>query len=83
MGFFKARIVKWVAIPSSSGARSVRTLHYDLSSWVALPSMDQSFIELHKPLCHHKPVIYEGVCLNLWKFFTRDLGFCKSLVRSG
>ena len=26
-------------------------------SWVALHSMAHSFIELHKPLCHDKPVI--------------------------
>ena len=30
-------------------------------SWVALHSMASSFPELHKPLCHNKVVIHEGV----------------------
>ena len=30
-GFFKARILKWFAIPFSSGPHSVRTLHHDLN----------------------------------------------------
>ena len=30
-GFLKARILKWFAIPFSSGPRSVRPLHHDLS----------------------------------------------------
>ena len=29
-------------------------------SWVALPSMVHSFIELSKPLCHNRTVIHEG-----------------------
>ena len=29
-------------------------------SWVALHSMADHFIELHKPLCHDKAVIHEG-----------------------
>ena len=29
-------------------------------SWVALHGMADSFIELHKPLCHDKAVIHEG-----------------------
>ena len=30
-------------------------------SWVALHGMAHSYIELHKPLCHGKAVIHEGV----------------------
>ena len=30
-------------------------------SWVALYSVADSFIELHKPLCYNKAVIHEGV----------------------
>ena len=29
-------------------------------SWVALPGMAHSFIELLKPLCHDKAAIHEG-----------------------
>ena len=34
-GVLKARILKWFAIPFSSGPHSVRPLHYDLAIWVA------------------------------------------------
>ena len=34
-GVLKARILKWFAIPFSSGPRSVRPLHHDRPSWVA------------------------------------------------
>ena len=47
-GFLKARILKWFAIPFSSGPHSVRTLHHDPSSWVALHNMAHSFFELDK-----------------------------------
>ena len=50
-GFLKARILKWFAILFSSGLRFVRTLHHD-PSWVALPGMDHSFIELDKAVVH-------------------------------
>ena len=30
-------------------------------SWVALHGIAQHFIELSKPLCHHKAVVHEGV----------------------
>ena len=46
-GVLKARILKWFAIPFSSGPRFVRTLH-DPSIWVALHGMAHSFIELDK-----------------------------------
>ena len=56
----KVRILEWVAIPSSSGPCSVRTLHSDLPSWGALHGKTHGLTELHKPLCHDKAVISEG-----------------------
>ena len=41
----RARILKWSAIPFSSGLHVVRTLH---PSWVALHSMTHGFTELDK-----------------------------------
>ena len=36
-------------------------------SWVALHGVAHSFIELHKPFHHNKPVIHEGVQeVNIW-----------------
>ena len=46
-GVLKARILKWFAIPFSSGPRSVRPLHHAHPSWVA-PQAWLSFIELDK-----------------------------------
>ena len=51
-GVLKARILKWFAIPFSSGPHSVGTLHHDLSIMLALHSMDHSFIELDKAVVH-------------------------------
>ena len=51
-GVLMARIVKWLAIPFSSGPHPVRTLHHGLPSWVALHSMAHSFIELEKAVVH-------------------------------
>ena len=48
----KARILKWFAIPFSSGSHFVRTLHHDPWSWVALHGMAHSFIELDKAVGH-------------------------------
>ena len=48
----KARILKWFAIPFSSGPHFVRTLYQDLSSWVALQGMANSSIELDKAVVH-------------------------------
>ena len=59
-GVLKERILKWFAIPSSSGPHFVRTLHYHCPSWVALCHMAQSFTKLHNPLRHNKAVIHEG-----------------------
>ena len=46
-GVLKARILKWFAIPFSSGPRCVRTLHHDLSvlggpTWHGLVSLSQT-----------------------------------------
>ena len=52
-GIFKARILKWFAIPFSSGPCFVRTLHHDPHpSWVALHGMAQGFIKLYKAVVH-------------------------------
>ena len=51
-GVLKARILKWFAIPFSSGPHFVRTLHHDPSVWVALHSVAHSFIELDKVVVH-------------------------------
>ena len=50
-GVLKARILKWFAIPFSSGPHFVRTLHHNLSC-VALNSMAHSFIQLDKAVVH-------------------------------
>ena len=46
-GVLKERILKWFAIPFSSGPYSVRPLHHDCRSWVA-PTAWLSFTELDK-----------------------------------
>ena len=46
-GVLKARILKWFAIPFSSGQHSVRPHHHDPPAWVA-PQAWLSFIELDK-----------------------------------
>ena len=48
----KPRILKWFAVPLSSGPRFVRTLHHDQLSWVALHGMAYTFIELDKAVVH-------------------------------
>ena len=48
----KAGILKWFAIPFSSGPHFARTLHHDLSILVALHGMDHSFTELDKAVVH-------------------------------
>ena len=50
-GVIKARILKWFAIPFSSGPRFVGTLCHDIS-WVALLDMAHSLIELDKAVVH-------------------------------
>ena len=47
----KARILKWLAIPFSSGPRFVRTLHHDLSV-LGGPTRHSCFIELDKAVFH-------------------------------
>ena len=51
-GVLKARILKWFAIPFSSGPHSVRPLHRDPSILGGLHSMAHSFIELDKAVVH-------------------------------
>ena len=48
MGGSKAGILKWFAIPFSSGPRFVRTPHHDPPILVTLHSMAHSFTELDK-----------------------------------
>ena len=60
-GVLKARVLKWFAIPFSSGPRFVRTL--TRPSWVALHGMAHSFIELDKAVVH---VIRLSSFLWLW-----------------
>ena len=50
-GVFKARRLKWFAIPFSSGPCFVKNLHHDLSVF-ALHGMAHSFIELSKAVVH-------------------------------
>ena len=50
-GVLKARILKWLVIPFSSGPHFVRTLYHDLSI-LALHGMAHSFIELDKALIY-------------------------------
>ena len=51
-GVLKARILKWFAIPFSSGPRFVRTFHHDPSILGGLPGMAHSFTELDKAVVH-------------------------------
>ena len=51
-GVLKARLLKWFAIPFSSGSRFVRTLHHDPPSWVALRGMAHSFTGLDEAVVH-------------------------------
>ena len=46
------RILKWFAIPFSSGPLCVRTLHHDPSVLDDLHSMAHSFFELDKAVVH-------------------------------
>ena len=48
----KARILKWFAIPFSSGPRFVRTIYNDPSVLVVLCGMAHSFIELDSIVVH-------------------------------
>ena len=51
-GVLKARILKWFAIPFTSGSHFVRTLHHDLSVLGDPTSMAHSFTELDKAVVH-------------------------------
>ena len=49
---FMARMLKWFAIPFSSGPHFIRTLHMTCPSWVALYRIVYSFTELDKAVVH-------------------------------
>ena len=51
-GVLKVRILKWFAIPFSSGPCFIRTLHHDMSILGGLYGMAYSFIELDKAVVH-------------------------------
>ena len=51
-GVLKARMLKWFAIPFSSGPRFVRTLHRDLSVLGGPTQHGHFFIELDKAVVH-------------------------------
>ena len=64
-GVLKARILKWFAIPFSSGPRFVRTLHHDPS--VLGGPTQHGFIELDKAVVH---------VISLVSFLCLWLSFC-------
>ena len=51
-GVLKARILKWFAIPFSSGPCFLELATMTCPSWVALHGMAHSFIELDKAVVH-------------------------------
>ena len=51
-GRLKARMLKWFAIPFSSGQRFVRTLHTTRRSWMAPQGMAHNFTELDEAVIH-------------------------------
>ena len=56
-GVLKARVLKWFAIPFSSGPHFIRTFHHDPSILVALHGIAHSFIELDKAVVHEISLI--------------------------
>ena len=57
-GVLKSRILKWFAIPFSSGPHLSELSTMTRPSWVVLHSMAQSFIELDKAVVQVKSTIY-------------------------
>ena len=51
-GVLKARILKWFAVPFSSGPHSVRPLAMTRLSWIPLHGMPHSFIKSDKAVAH-------------------------------
>ena len=51
-GVFKAKILKWFAIPFSTGPHFVRTLLHDPFIFGDLHDMAHSFIDLDKAVVH-------------------------------
>ena len=64
----KARMLKWFAIPFSSGPRFIRILYLTCPSWVALHGMAHSFIELDKAVIHVVSLVSF-----LWLWFSAQL----------
>ena len=54
-------ILGWFVIPSSSESHFIRILFYDPFILGDPAWLGNCFIELHKPLCHDKAVILEGL----------------------
>ena len=67
-GVLKARILKWFAIPFSSGPHFVRTSTMAHLSWVALHNMAHSFNELDKAMVH---------VIKFWSIERFIIGLCK------
>ena len=59
MGFLKQEYGSELPfLPVDHGLSELSTV--TCLSWMALPGMAHSFIELHKPLHHNKAMIHEG-----------------------
>ena len=79
-GVLKARILKWLAIPFSSGPHSVRPLHHDPPvlgghrAWLSFAELDKAVVRVIRlasclwlwfpSVCPLMPSL--GVSLNLW-----------------
>ena len=50
----------WSGLPSPVDHDLSKLFTITCPSWVALHGMAHSFVELHKPLCHHQALIHEG-----------------------
>ena len=74
-GALKARILKWFAIPFSSGPHFVRTLLHDPSILGALHGMVHSFIELDKAV-----ILVIRLVSFLWLWFSLIVEFTAYLL---
>ena len=59
-GVLVARILEWLPLPPLVDHVLLELFTMTHPSWVALHSVAHSFIELHKPLLHHKDLIQRG-----------------------
>ena len=95
-GVLKARILKWFAIPFSSGPQSVRPLHHDPSvlggpTWHGLVSLHQTRLCGPCDQTDQFSVIMVSVCLLsdasrntyqfTWVFLTLDIGYLFTISR--